>query len=66
MVGLIGACLCFKKAKIGSILELIGSFMIIYRAYFDGGSDFMSVIALVLLLFGGLIGVVYSFIIKRK
>lgn len=66
IIGLIGACLCFKKAKIGSLLELLGALMIIYRAFFDGGSEFMSVFALILLLFGGLIGVVYSFLIKRK
>lgn len=66
LIGLIGACLCMKKAKIGSILEIVGALMIIYRAYFKGGSDFLTVIALLFLLFGGLIGLVYAFIIKRK
>ncbi len=66
LVGLVGACLCLSKAKIGSILETVAALMIIYRAYFGGGSDFMTVIALLLLLSGGIIGLVYSFIIKRK
>lgn len=65
LVGLVGACLCLSKSKLGSVLELIGALMIIVRAY-GGGADFMTVIALIFLLFGGLIGVVYSFIIKKK
>lgn len=66
LIGLVGACLCLNKAKLGSILETVAALMIIYRAYFDGGSEFMSVIALLLLLAGGIIGLIYSFIIKRK
>lgn len=66
LIGLIGACLCLNKAKLGSILETAGALMIIYRAYFKGGSDFMTVIALVLLLLGGIVGLVYAFLIKRK
>ena len=66
VVGLIGACLCMSKAKIGSILELIGSVMIIICAYGITGAEFMSVFAMVLLLVGGLIGVVDSFFIKHK
>lgn len=66
VVGLIGACLCLSKAKVGSVLETVAALMIIYRAYFKGGSDLMTVFALLLLLFGGIIGLVYSFIIKRK
>ena len=66
LVGLIGACLCLNKAKIGAILEIVAALMIIYRAYFKGGSDFMTVIALLFLLFGGIIGLVYTFLIKRK
>ena len=66
LIGLIGACLCLNKAKLGSILEMVGAIMIIYRAYFRGGSDFLTVIALLFLLFAGLIGLVYAFIIKRK
>ena len=66
VIGLIGACMCLSKARLGSVLELIGSLMIIYCAFFKTGSGIMTVFGLVLLLAGGLIGVVYSFIIKRK
>ena len=66
VLGLIGACLCLSKARLGSILELISALLIIYCAYFKTGSDMMTVVGLVMLLFGGLIGVIYSFIIKRK
>ena len=66
LIGLVGACLCLNKAKIGSIIELVSAGMIIYCAYGKSGSDFMSVIALLLLLAGGIIGAVYSFILKRK
>lgn len=66
VVGLIGACLCMSKAKTGSILELIGSVMIIICAFGITGAEFMSVFAMVLLLVGGLVGVVDSFFIKHK
>lgn len=66
LVGLIGACLCLNKARVGSVLETVAALMIIYRAFFKGGSDFMTVIALLLLLSGGIIGLFYSFVIKRK
>lgn len=66
VVGLIGACLCMSKAKTGSILELIGGVMIIICAYGITGADVMSVFAMVLLLIGGLIGIIDSFIVKHK
>ena len=66
IVGLIGACLCLNKAKIGSVLELVAAIMMIICAFGITGADFMTVIALLLLLVGGLIGAVYAFLIKRK
>ncbi|MDD6251924.1 MAG: zinc-ribbon domain-containing protein [Oscillospiraceae bacterium] len=66
IVGLIGACLCMNKPKIGSILELASAIMMIICAFGISGSDFMTVIALLLLLAGGIIGAVYSFLLKRK
>ncbi len=66
LIGLGGACLCLNKSKIGSILETVAALLLIYRAFFGGGSDFMTVIAILFLLSGGLIGLVCSFLIKRK
>ena len=66
IVGLIGACLCLNKTGIGSILELISAIMMIICAYTISGSDFMTVIALLLMLVAGIIGAVYAFVIKRK
>lgn len=66
IIGLIGACLCLSKARIGSLLELVSGIMIMICAYGITGSGMMSVIAMLMFLFGGIIGIVYSFIIKRK
>lgn len=65
IVGLIGACLCLNKPKIGSVLELVSALMMIICAFGITGSDFMTVIAFLLMLVGGIIGAVYAFIIKR-
>ncbi len=66
LVGALGSCFCFSKAKIGSILMIIGALMIVYRAYFMGGADFFSIIAWLFLLAGGIIGLIYSFVIRRN
>lgn len=66
IVGLIGACLCMNKPKIGSLLELASAIMMIICAFGISGSDFMTIIALLLMLAGGIIGAVYSFLLKRK
>lgn len=65
-MGIIGACLCLNKAKKGAILEIISGVMIAICAYAITGADFMSVFAMVLLLASGLIGLIDSYIIKRK
>lgn len=65
VIALIGACLCLNKAKLGSVLEVIGTLMIIFRA-FSHGAEFMTVFAIVFLVLASLIGVVYSFFIKSK
>ena len=66
IVGIIGACLCLNKAKKGAILEIISGVMVAICAYAITGADFMSVFAMVLLLASGLIGLIDSYIIKRK
>ena len=66
IVGLIGACLCLNKPKIGSVLEIASAIMMIICAFGISGSEFMTVIAILLLLIGGIIGAVYSFLPKRK
>ena len=66
IIGIIGACMCLSKARIGSLLELVSAIMIMICAYGITGSGMMSVIAMLMFLFGGIIGIVYSFIIKQK
>lgn len=66
IVGMIGACQCLKNVKIGSILQLIGAVMIIICAYGITGADFMSILAFLLLLIGGIIGLVDHYVIKKK
>lgn len=66
IVGLIGACKCLKNAKQGSILEIIGAIMIIICAYGITGSDFSTIIGMVLLLISGIIGLIYSLLKTKK
>lgn len=66
IIGLIGACLCLNKPKVGSILELASAIMMIICAYGITGSDFMTILSFLLLLAGGIVGAAYAFIIKRK
>ena len=66
VVGMIGACQCLKNVKRGSILQLIGAVMIIICAYGITGADLMSVLAFLLLLIGGIIGLVDYYVIKKK
>lgn len=65
IVGLIGACQCLKKVRLGSILQLIAALMIIICAYGITGSDLQTVLAMLLFLFGGAIGLIRSFIVKK-
>lgn len=65
IVGMIGTCLCLSKAKTGSLLQIGGAIMMIIHAY-SKGSELLTVFGLVLLLFAGIIGVIYSFIIHKK
>ncbi len=65
IVGMIGTCLCLNKSKIGSLLQLLGAVMMIIHAY-SKGAEFLTVFGFVLLLFAGIIGVIYSFLIRRN
>lgn len=56
IVGLIGACLCFKKVKVGSALEILAAVMIAICVFFITGSDIMSLVGMILLLVGGIVG----------
>ena len=65
IVGLVGACKCLTKVKTGSILELISAVMMIICAY-GTGAEFMTVLAFVLMLIGGIIGAFQAFVMKKK
>ena len=66
LLGLIGACKCLNNVKIGAILETASACLIIFRAFSNFGADFMTVIAILLLLSGGLIGLFHAFVRNRK
>lgn len=66
IVGMIGACQCLKNVKRGSILQLVGAVMIIICAYGITGADLMSILAFLLLLVGGIVGLVNYFVTKKK
>lgn len=65
IVGMVGACECLKDTKKGSILELIGAVMIIICAYGITGAEFQTILALVLLLISGTMGLLYTFYKNR-
>ncbi len=64
IVGLIGACKCLSDAKVGSIIQLVAAAMIIICAFGITGGEIGTVLALVLFLVSGLIGLVYSLMKK--
>ncbi len=65
IIGLIGACMCLKRTKVGSVIELLAGIMIIICAFCISGAEFMSIIAMLLFLAGGIVGVVYSYVLKK-
>lgn len=65
IVGMVGTCLCLNKAKTGSLLQLLGSIMMIIHAY-SKGAEILTVFGFVILLFAGIIGVIYCFLICRN
>lgn len=60
VVGMVGACTCLKDTKKGSILELIGAVMIIICAFGITGAEFQTILALILLLISGIMGLLYA------
>jgi len=56
VVGLIGACMCLSKAKIGGLLQMGGAVMIAICAFTITGADFMTLIGMLMLAIGGLCG----------
>lgn len=65
IIGLIGACQCLNNVKIGSVVELIAAVMMIICLYFITGGDMMSIMSMLLFLIGGVIGLIYAFLIKK-
>lgn len=60
LIGLIGSCMCFNKAKFGSILEIIAAVMIAYCALTITGADIASLVGMLLLGVGGVVGLIMS------
>ena len=55
ILGLVGACLCFKKAGTGAILELIAAAMILISVFVGVGTT-VTYIVIALFAIGGLVG----------
>ena len=66
VIGLVGACLCMNKAKIGSILQFVAAILIIICAYGVTGAELMTIIAMILFVISGIVGVIFAFVINRK
>lgn len=66
IIGLIGACMCLKKPRTGSLLEALSAILMIIRAYSGSGATFSVVIGILFMLAGAIIGIIYAFVIKRK
>ena len=60
VLGLVGACKCLKNARKGSLMQLIAAVMIIICAYGITGADISTIIAMVLFVISGVIGMIYS------
>ena len=66
IVGLVGACKCLNNAIVGSILQIIAGIMIMICAYGITGSDMSTVVAMLLFLISGAIGIIYGIIKNKK
>lgn len=60
VIGLIGACKCLKDAKKGSIMQFIAAAMIFICGIAFTGADAMSIIGMIVLTIGGIVGFVTS------
>ena len=60
LIGLIGSCMCFSKAKLGSVIEIIAAVMIGYCAFAITGADINSLVGMLLLGVGGIVGLIMS------
>ncbi|MBQ4561562.1 MAG: zinc ribbon domain-containing protein [Clostridia bacterium] len=60
IVGMVGACMCFKKANIGSLLMIGGAIMIAICAFTITGADFMTLAGMIMLAIGGVVGLLTS------
>ncbi len=60
LLGLIGACMCFSKAKVGSTLQLVAAILIAICVFGITGADFATLAGMLLLGVGGLVGLLMS------
>lgn len=54
ILGLVGGCLCFKKAGVGGAMQLIAAAMMVISMIVVGDATTMTVIALILMAVAGL------------
>lgn len=58
ILGLVGACLCFKKANKGGIMQIIAAAAILVSVIAFGGASTLSYVALACMAVGGLLGLI--------
>ncbi len=68
VIALLGSCMCLNKARIGSLCQVVGTLMIIIRAY-SGGAEFFTIFSFVFLIVASLIAIVSAHLLdllKKK
>ena len=61
VIAVVGSCLCLTKARIGSAVQLLGTLMIIIRAFSHNGAEFLTIFSFVFLLVASVIGIISSY-----
>lgn len=56
ILGLVGGCLCFKKAGTGAIMEIIAAIMMVASMIIVGGATTLTYIAIAAMAVGGICG----------
>ena len=60
LIGLIGSCMCFSKARLGAILQLVAAGMIAICAFGITGADVTTLMGMLLLGVGGVVGLLMT------
>lgn len=62
LIGMIGACIGFKIAKAGAVLEITGTLLMAICAFTITGADIMTIVAIAMMGISGIIALIMSFV----